>query len=106
VATQATIDAYEQQQIIDALNGFKTFIPGMVAYSRYYSDGYGERAATFAILSRTKHFVTFHAIYGGTYSDGSPRVGEPFRLKVSRRGSCETCYRPGNLLSAVDVGTP
>ena len=94
----------EQQQIVDALTGVKTFIPGMIAYWRYYSDDPYERVATFAILKRTAKFVTFQAVYGGTYEDGTPRVGEPFRLKVSRFRDVETCYRSGMSLSADDVG--
>jgi hypothetical protein len=99
-----TKEQIEQQQVIDALTGIKTFIPGMYAYWRYYADEPYERRAKYAILSRTAKFVTFQAIHGGNYSDGTPRVGEPFRVKVLRSGNAETCYTRGMYFSAADVG--
>jgi len=93
----------EQQQVLDALAGVKTFIPGMVAHYHVYGRVPRDTVMKYSILSRTKHFVTFEPIYDESFGNRRPLATVPIRARVHMTPFGEICYTQGLSLAADDV---
>lgn len=81
----------EYQDVIDALNGIRTFIPGTHIFQRWVTPEGRRFQVRFKVVSRTAKTVNLEQMPAQGEYEFAESYARPFRarVRISRRSKCE-----------------